>query len=123
MLSKLEISGIHTTLDEDTKDYVKEKIGGLDRLMPKHARASAHAEVHLKKHKSRGNKFVCIVTLYLPHQTLTAHEAASSFESAIDSAEDKLKSQIHKYKDVQIGARRGRHLLRRLTRSSPESDQ
>ncbi len=116
MLDRIEISGIHTDLDKKVKLYVKEKIGGLDKYIPRHARKSAHVEVHLEEHKSRGNKFVCKVIVNLPQQALTVHEAASSFEEAIDLAENKLKSQIHKYKDLHASSKPRRLLLKRFIR-------
>lgn len=116
MLDRIEISGIHTNLTDNVRAYATQKIGVLDKYIPKHAKKSAHAEIHLKEHKTKGNKFVCKINIYLPHQVLMAHEAASSFEEAIDLAEDKLKSQILKYKDLHTGAKPGRALIRRFIR-------
>lgn len=116
MLERIEISGIHTNVDKKVKTYAKQKIGGLDKYIPKHAKKSAHAEVHLNEHKTRGNKFVCKVIMHLPQQTLTAHEEAGSFEEAIDVAENKLKSQITKYKDMHASSKPRRLLLKRFIR-------
>ncbi|HET8991507.1 MAG TPA: HPF/RaiA family ribosome-associated protein [Candidatus Saccharimonadales bacterium] len=116
MLDRLEISGIHTDLDKKVKLYAKEKIGGLDKYIPKHAKKSAHAEVNLKEHKTRGRKFVCKVIMHLPVQTLTVHEEGSTFEEAIDLAEAKLKTQIIKYKDMHTSSKPRRLLLKRFIR-------
>jgi ribosomal subunit interface protein len=116
MLKKFEVSGVHA--DTEILDYVNKKIGELDRFIPNHAKKSAHGEVRLSQHKNGANKFTCKVTFYLPHQTLTAHEAGSSFEAAIDQAEDKLKAQLHKYKELHTGARLSRHLMARWARAS-----
>lgn len=116
MLKKFEVSGIHS--DPKVLDYVNKKIGELDRLIPNHAKKSAHGEVRLSQHKFRGNKFICKATFYLPRQTLTVHEAAMSFEAAIDQAENKLKTQLHKYKELHTSAKHERHLIGRLARAS-----
>jgi putative sigma-54 modulation protein len=116
MLHKFEVSGIHTNLDEKTQKYVNKKIGTLDRYIPKHARDSAHIEVHLKRQKTGSDKFSCNITLYLPHQIIAANENASSFEAAIDSVESKLKHQIKKYKELHSSGKARRHLAGRLVR-------
>jgi len=116
MLHKFEVSGIHTNLDEKTQKYVIKKIGTLDKYIPRHARDSAHAEVHLKKYKTGNDKFGCSITIYLPHQIIAANENASSFEAAIDAVESKLKHQIKKYKEIHSSGKVRRHLAGRLIR-------
>ena len=123
MLERIEISGIHTNLNEKVRAYAGQKIGVLDKYIPKHARKSAHAEVHLKEHKSKGVKFVCKVSIFLPHQVLAAHEEGSSFEEAIDLAENKLKSQIRKYKDLHGAIKPKRQLIRRFIRLPEQNPQ
>jgi ribosomal subunit interface protein len=118
MLKKFEVSGVHE--NTEILDYINKKIGELDRLMSRHAKKSAHGEVRLSERKATANKFTCHVVFYLPHQTLTAHEAAITFEAAIDQAEDKLKAQLHKYKELHTDAKRSRHLIGRLARVTPQ---
>ena len=47
MIEKLDIEGIHMTVDENIRRYVIQKIGQLDKYLPKKARESAHVEVML----------------------------------------------------------------------------
>ena len=117
MISKLEISTVHTDVDKEINKYVKKKIGKLDDYMPKHARKSAHAEVKLKEAKLKARKeATCDVTIYVPDATIQASETTVNMYAAIDIVEEKLKTQLKKYKDQQAstakhGARRIRSAL------------
>ncbi len=104
MIKKLEISGIHTKLTDKTENYIKAKIGGLDKYVPKNARSSQHVEVKLKEAKSKQKlNFECEVIMYLPHTQLTTKARGSTPEAAIDEAEAKLKIQLKKYKEKHGG--------------------
>jgi ribosomal subunit interface protein len=117
MLQKLEIQGVHTTLDPRLRRYVMRKIGGLDRYLPRHARESAHAEVHLKEAKiKRDNGSACEVTLFLPHETIVIKERALNMYAAVDIVEAKLKQQLKKYKDLHMSGKLHRRLMARFTR-------
>lgn len=56
MINKLEIHGVHMTVDAKLNNYVTRKIGRLDRFVSKHSRVSLHAEVFLKEEKLRARK-------------------------------------------------------------------
>ncbi len=120
MISKLEITTVHADVDKEINKYVKKKIGKLDDYMPKHARKSAHAEVKLKEAKLKARKeSTCEVTIYVPDATIQASETTVNMYAAIDIVEEKLKTQLKKYKDQQAstakhGARRIRSALGKL---------
>jgi ribosomal subunit interface protein len=115
MFQKFEVQGIHATNDKKLYTYVTRKIGGLDRYMPRGARPSAHAEVHLKESKSKVEQHShCEVTLYLPQQTIVAKESALNMFAAIDITEAKLKAQLKKYKELHGGGKLKRHLFNRF---------
>lgn len=117
MFQKFEINGVHSKVDEKLKAYVTKKIGGLDHYISRHSRESAHAEVHLKEVSSKSNnRFVCEVTLYLPHQTIVVKERALNMYAAVDITEAKLKQQLKKYKDTHGGGKLHRHLMARFNR-------
>lgn len=100
MINKIEITGIHTDLDTDVEKYVYKKIGKLDSYLPKHARKSAHAEVWLKEAKAKQKKAsTCEVTLFVPDLQIVAKETTVNMYAAIDIVEEKLKTQIRKYKE------------------------
>ena len=109
MINKLEVAGIHTDATADIQKYVKKKIGKLDSYMPRHARKSAHAEVRLKESKSKDKKQCSVeVVLHVPGETITAKETTVNMYAAIDIVEEKLKTQLKKYKD-QNSAKSGKN--------------
>lgn len=111
MLQKFEIRGVHRTVDDNLRKYVTKKIGGLDKYISRHSRASAHAEVHLKEGKTKNNNHcLCEVTMYLPKQTIVIKENALNIYAAVDIVEAKLKQQLQKYKDLHGSGKLHRHL-------------
>src|SRR5690348_10105499 len=115
MLQKFEINGVHTKVDESLKKYVTKKIGGLDRYISRHSRASAHGEVHLKEGKAKNrNNCTCEVTLFLPQQTIVVKETAINMYAAVDIVEAKLKQQLKKYKDTHENGKMHRRLMARF---------
>lgn len=115
MIQKFEIQGTH---DKALRRYIEQKIGGLDRYISRHSRASAHAEVHVKenKHKTGDDHCRCEVVLRLPHQTIFVKERAATLQAAVDVAEIKLKQQLKKYKDTHENGKMHRRLFNRLRR-------
>jgi ribosomal subunit interface protein len=120
MIQKLEISGVHTEVGDDLRKYVLKKIGQLDKYLPKHARQSAHAEVRLKEQagKTKSDR-TCEVVLYLPKEVLTVTETTINIYAAIDIAEAKLKTRLHKYKELHDVPKLRRRVLGRLRRRTP----
>lgn len=119
MLQKFEIQGVHTKIDDNLRKYTTKKIGSLDKYLPRHNRASAHAEVSLKESKAKDKKqCTCEVTLHLPHEIINVEESTVNMYAAIDIAEAKLKQQIKKYKDAHATGKVHRHLFARLRRRS-----
>jgi ribosomal subunit interface protein len=101
MIERLEIQFIHGKRDENLEKYVTKKIGRLDRFLPRHCRASAHAEVLLKESKARDGRGYCVeVTLHLPHEVINVSEFSINMYAAVDIVELKVKQQISKYKDM-----------------------
>jgi ribosomal subunit interface protein len=115
MFQQFEIQGLHATKDKKLYNYVTKKIGGLDRYIGKHAKPSAHAEVHLKESKNKSEQHShCEVTLHLPKQTIVAKESALNMYAAVDITEAKLKQQLRKYKDLHGSSKLKRHLFNRF---------
>lgn len=123
MINKLEISGIHTTVTDELRKYITKKIGKLDRYMPGHARASAHAEVLIKESKIKTRKqHTCEIILNLPKETFTIKETTVNPFAAVDIAEEKLKNHLKKYKETHGSLKIHRRLLARLRRRAPLDD-
>ncbi|HEY8999348.1 MAG TPA: ribosome-associated translation inhibitor RaiA [Candidatus Saccharimonadales bacterium] len=117
MIQKLEISGVHMDVGDDLRKYVVKKIGRLDRYVSRHARVSLHAEIKLKEGKNKGkSERTCEVVLFAPHEVLTVNETTINIYAAVDIAEEKLKTQLKKYKDAHAGPQLHRRVLARLKR-------
>ena len=118
MIQKLEINGVHYTPDAKLKAYVNKKIGKLEKYIPKHARASAHAEVFLKEVKIKAKKEnVCEVVLHLAHDKITTKESTINMYAAVDIVEAKLKNQIKKYKQKHGSPQLHHRLIGKLRRT------
>ncbi|MGZ6005810.1 MAG: ribosome hibernation-promoting factor, HPF/YfiA family [Candidatus Saccharimonadales bacterium] len=101
MIERIEISGLHMSVDDDLYKYVTKKIGKLDQYMSRHARLSVHANVKLKAAKVKTLKqATCEVILHLPKDTVMTKETTQNMFAAVDIVEQKLKNQLKKYKEV-----------------------
>jgi ribosomal subunit interface protein len=119
MLQKFEIQGVHTTVDDKLRAYVTKKLGGLDRYMSRHARPSAHLQVHLKENKKKDNAHcMCEATLRMPHQDIVIKENALNMYAAVDIVEAKLKQHLQKYKETHGTGKTRRHLFARFNRKT-----
>lgn len=115
MIERLEITGVHMDTGKDLKQYVRRKVGRLDRFVSRHTRESLHAEVKLKESKAKDkNQYTCEVVLHLPKETFTLKDSASSMFAAIDLVEEKLKIHLKKYKDLHTDPRLRQRVLARL---------
>lgn len=119
MIANVEITGVGAyTPDESTKKYVRKKIGSLDRLVPRHARKSMHAEVKLAEiNQSHGNKYEVEAVLHVPDKVLNAKDTTMNILAATDIVEAKLANQLRKYKQEIIPHVGRRKLLDKFKRS------
>jgi len=113
MIKKLEIAGVHMPVGSELHSYVLKKIGLLDKYIPRHARQSAHVEVKLKEHQSKNKQsHTCEVIMRLPKEVITQKETAQTAFAAVDVCEEKLKTQLHKYKELHDPKLRQRLFVR-----------
>lgn len=117
---KIEISGVHAPVDDKLKRYIRRKIGGLDRYVPRHVRRASHVEVRLKddgvRGESRRNHSTCDVVLHVPHDTIAVSESTVNMYAAVDIVEEKLKQALRKYKQTHAPARLRQRLLNCMRR-------
>lgn len=125
MITNIEITGVNSyTPDDNTKKYVKKKIGSLDRLAPRHARKTMSAKVNLAQvNRDKGNKYEVEVLITVPDKTLTAKDSTVNILAAVDIVEAKLASQILKYKETRVPHVGRRKLLDRFKRSYAREQQ
>lgn len=124
---KCDVTGRNFEVEDRLKDYVDEKIGGLERYVPKTARPAAHATVVLSDDPNgrEDNRYVCDVVLKVPGAELVSREGTVNIYAAVDIVEAKLRSQLETYKDkTAMAPRRGQMLSRWLGRRGvrPEPD-
>ena len=119
---KVDVDGIHNIDNKDIGRYATSKIGGLDKYIPRHARKSARAEVWLKEVRIKDKK-ECVfeVVVHLPGENIVAKESTMNMFAAIDIVEEKLKSQLRKYKDKHKNAKHS-PMKRLLHRFRPSDD-
>lgn len=118
MIKSIEITGIKYDLDETTKQYVKKKVGRLDRYLPRHARKTVTAEVKLKQvNRDHGNKYEAEIVLSVPDKILTATDSTSNMLAAVDIVESKIVSQLRKYKQATVAHVGRRGVMSRFKRS------
>jgi ribosomal subunit interface protein len=119
MIAQVEITGVGAyTVDEPTKKYIKKKIGSLERLAPRHARKSMHAEVKVAEvNRDKGNKYEVEVHIAVPDKELTAKDSTLNVLAAVDIVEAKLAVQLRKYKQETVPHVGRRKLLARFKRS------
>ncbi len=118
-MMKLDISGVHYELDEETKKHVNEHVARLDHYTPRWARRALAGHVVLTQEQGAAkSRYSCEISLSLPAETLIAKEStANSMLAAVDMAAMKMKHQLLKYKTQKSDHRLGvRHLWRRLAR-------
>lgn len=110
MIAQIDTSGINIDIGDDIKKYIAQKIGRLDKYMPRHARKTARAEAKLRETNNRlGNKYECEVILHLPGGVIQAKESTLNMFAAVDIVEAKLKNQLFKYKSAHIAHLHERH--------------
>jgi putative sigma-54 modulation protein len=120
MIASIDITGVKYDVNEATKRYVRRKIGRLDRFLPKHARKSVAADVKLKLvNRDHGNKYEAEVILNVPDKRLTAKDSTVNMMAAIDIVEQKMMSQLTKYKQTSMPHVASRGVLGRLKRRQP----
>lgn len=108
MISNLEISTVHSKVDDDLKKYARKKIGKLDSYMPRHARNSVHGEITFKENRTKARKqYTVEVMLKVPNETIAAKETTVNMYAAIDIVEQKLKTQLRRYK-TSFSPKRGK---------------
>lgn len=100
---KIYIKGTNMELTEAIKDYVNEKIGGLDKYFD--GILAARVDVGLtSKHHQKGNIFRAEVNLEVPQKYLLRAEAEKEdLYIAINEVKDELQGQIKKYKEKMRG--------------------
>lgn len=116
---KCDITGRNFEVDEKMKGYIEDKIGGLDKYLPRQSRPTASCNVILEDDTNgrEDNRYVCEVVMTVPGATLVSREGTVNVYAAADIVEAKLRSQLATYKNKHaLEPRRGRMLSQWLGR-------
>ncbi len=121
---KLDITARNFEANNKIQTYVVDKIGGLEKYLPRKSREVAAAQVVLEEDPSgrEDNRFVCEVVITVPGAKLVSREGTLNMYAAIDIVEAKLKAQIHTYKDKTTAKPRRAKLLGRLLGRQAEAE-
>lgn len=118
MIQNINITGVNYEISDSSRKYITKKIGKLDKIIPRHAKKTAHADVKIHQiNDDHGNKYQVDIQITLPEKVLTAGESAGNVLAAVDIVEVKLSQQLRKYKETSIPHIGKRKLLDRFKRS------
>ncbi|MBM4158262.1 MAG: ribosome-associated translation inhibitor RaiA [Ignavibacteria bacterium] len=92
---KVKITARHFKAKESLKKYATEKIEELERYNEN----ILNSEVILFYDKPPLNTKYCEIILKLKDKILTCTEGSDEFTLSVDRAQEKIKTQIYKYKD------------------------
>ncbi|GAC1369491.1 MAG: hypothetical protein NVSMB39_1360 [Candidatus Saccharimonadales bacterium] len=110
---KCEVTARNFEVDDKMSSYVDEKIGGLEKYLPRQVRETAVCNVTLEDDPSgrEDNRYVCDAVLTVKGTTMVSREGTVNIYAAVDIVEAKLKAQLAKYKEkTALEPRRGRML-------------
>lgn len=93
---KVVINAVKFSPEEKLQNFVNEKVGKLERLLPE----ALQADVTLKIDKSEtNNNKIADIRLVVSGKDLFVTKQADSFEEAVMLSIDALKTQIGKFKE------------------------
>lgn len=118
MINNISVTGIRYEVTDKMERYIRNKIGRLDRYMPRGSKKSVRADVRLTEDKGKRNdKYEAEVILHIKNGNLTAKESTLNMYAAVDIVEAKLKNQLRKHKEKHLDHRKDRkNVMRRLRR-------
>jgi ribosomal subunit interface protein len=96
----VNMGGNNYDLNDKIREYVQNKIGELDKYVPRTKREGIKAKVTLTLDESgrEDNQCICEAAIQLPGALVEAKEATLNMFAGVDIVEAKLKAQVMKYK-------------------------
>lgn len=122
---KIDITARNFVVDAKLKDYVEDKIGGLEKYLPRQSRGLAVANVVIEDDPNgrEDNRFVCEVVVSIGAEQMVSREGTVNVYAAVDIVDAKLKAQFGKYKEKHTTEPRRARMLGRLTGRTSEVEQ
>lgn len=121
---KCELTARNYEIDAKLKDYIEDKLGGLEKYVPRQVRGVATCSVIVEDDPNgrEDNRFVCEAILKLRGEQLVSREGTVNIYAAVDIVEAKMRAQLAKYKEKHmLEPRRGRMLSRLMGRRNGPS--
>lgn len=106
----ITIKATNIELTEPLKEYIEDKIGGLDRMLKSIDADTIKTQVEIgreSKHHQKGDVYRAEVNIILPDGMLRAEQNDGDARVAIDVVRDKLRREIEKYLDRHGKEHRG----------------
>ncbi len=112
---KLQITGKNIEVTEAIKNYINEKIGGLE----KYSDEILLGDVDFERSSLRDDdyRFRVSINLSLPHDLLYVEQTEGSLYAAIDLAREELEVQLKKHKGKYESKKREEQKTRRALKS------
>jgi len=92
----ISLKGTHVDLTPAIREYIDEKIGGLEKFMPG---LETRVELARDQHHNTGEVFRAEVTMLAGSKNIRAEASSPDMYASIDLVIPKLKEQILKFKD------------------------
>lgn len=123
---RCEITARNFEVDDKVKSYVEDKIGNLEKYLPRRVRGNLSAEVVLEDDTGgrEDNRYVCEVIMLVNGFKMVSREGTVNMYAAVDIVEAKMRQQCSKYKEkVMLKPRRLRMIYRLIGRVSETDPQ
>lgn len=99
------VKGTNMELTEVIKDYINEKIGGLEKFWDKIIDADVEVGL-INKHHHSGEIYRCEVNMRVPGQVLRVEKTEKNLYKAIDKVKDHLREIIEEQQGKRVAKRR-----------------
>ena len=122
---RVELTARNYELDDKVRAYIDEKLGSLDKYLPRNVRGNTVCNVILTDDPSgrEDNRFVCEAVVTVDGgTTIVSREGTINIFAAVDIVEAKLKSQMAKYKDKHTTEPRRLRMLARWRGRGSEAE-
>ncbi len=121
---RITLKGTNLELNRELRNYVDEKIGGLDKFL-ENVDGTIEVRVELARttrHHQQGDIYRAEANLNFSGKILRAVEEKEDLFSAIDRVEDELKREIIKFKGRRnTETKRGARIIKKFKHLSPLS--
>jgi putative sigma-54 modulation protein len=94
---RLQMKALHDQINDSVWRYADEKLRKLDRRL--HDLTLVELTLSREHNPSIRDDHAAEAIVYTKGPTIVAHEAATTYEAAIDKLVDKLERQVERYRD------------------------